>query len=97
MIPIHERTTAAKRVTASTANMKPYKIRTKHNRAMMEIAKELTNGKGYIIASVVEMAERYGKLFDFNPGAPENDKLRVWAIIDSWNRCGTIKLKFAPI
>lgn len=70
----------AKRMTASTAALKDWRIRNKHNRAMREIARQLTAGKGYIIASVRELKQRYGELCHYEVTAPGADKKKIWAI-----------------
>ena len=71
----------AKRMTASTAALKDWRIRNKHNRAMREIARQLTAGKGYIIASVRELKQRYGELCHYEVTAPGADKKKIWAIM----------------
>lgn len=65
------RVNIAKRLTAETATIKDWRIRNKHNRAMREIARELTAGKGYIIASVKELTAKYGALCHYETAAPE--------------------------
>ena len=70
----------AKRMTASTAALKDWRIRNTHNRAMREIARQLTAGKGYIIASVRELKQRYGELCHYEVTAPGADKKKIWAI-----------------
>lgn len=70
----------AKRMTANTANIKDWQIRNKHNRAMREIARELTAGKGYLIATVKELAAKYGTLCHYETTAPGADEKRVWGL-----------------
>lgn len=74
------RVNIAKRMTANTAAVKDWRIRNKRNRAMREIARELTAGKGYIIASVKNLSEKYGSLCHYDTSAIGSEKKRVWAI-----------------
>lgn len=74
------RVNIAKRMTANAAALKDWRIRNKHNRAMREIARELTAGKGYIIATVKELAAKYGTLCHYETAAPEADIKRVWGL-----------------
>lgn len=74
------RVTWAKRVTEETANMKDWRVRNRHNRAMREIARELTAGKGHIIASVKELAAKYGTLCHYEATAPGADEKHVWGL-----------------
>lgn len=75
------RVNIARRMTASTAALKDWRIRNKHNRAMREIARQLTAGKGYIIASVRELKQRYGELCHYEVTAPGADKKKIWTIM----------------
>lgn len=74
------RVNIAKRMTAETAALKDWRIRNKHNRAMREIARELTSGKGYLIATVKELAAKYGTLCHYETTAPGADETRVWGL-----------------
>lgn len=74
------RVNIAKRMTANTAALKDWRIRNKHNRAMREIARELTAGKGYLIATVKELAAKYGALCHYETAAPGADIKRVWGL-----------------
>ena len=79
-VTLTNRVNIAKRMTAETATIKDWRIRNKHNRAMHEMARELTAGKGYIIASVRELAEKYGKLCHYETTAPGADKKHIWGL-----------------
>lgn len=74
------RVNIAKRMTADTAALKDWRIRNKHNRSMREIALELTAGKGYVIASVNELSEKYGTLCHYSPDAHGAYEKRVWGL-----------------
>lgn len=76
----------AKDMTSEVANMKDWRVRNKHNRAMREIARELVESNGgYLIASPNELAERYPGMFESNP--VNGDTKMVWCI-------GTESIKF---
>ncbi len=79
-LTLTNRVNIAKRMTATTAALKDWRIRNKHNREMREIARELTAAKGYIIASVRELAEKYGNLCHYETTAPDADVKRVWGL-----------------
>lgn len=68
----------AKYLTARVANLKDYKVRTKRLRALRELARELTTGKGYIIATCNELNQRYGYLMTDSMSTEDNDKKHVW-------------------
>lgn len=74
------RVNIAKRMTSETAALKDWQIRNRHNREMREIARELVAGKGYIIASVEELAAKYGKLCHYDTTAPGADAKQVWGL-----------------
>lgn len=74
------RVNIAKRMTSETAALKDWRIRNKHNRAMREIARELTAGKGYIIASVKELVAKYGTLCHYEATAPGADEKHVFGL-----------------
>lgn len=74
------RVNIAKRMTANTAALKDWRIRNKHNRAMREIARELTAGKGYLIATVKELAAKYGTLCHYDTTAPGADVKHIWGL-----------------
>lgn len=92
-LTLTDRVNMAKRITASTAALKDWRVRSKHNRAMREIARQLTAGKGYIIASVRELKQRYGELCHYEVTAPSADRKTIWAI---WS-FPTGKYIFAPM
>lgn len=74
------RVNIAKRMTANTAELKDWRVRNKHNITMRAIARNLTAGKGYVIASVKELSQKYGALCHYDAAAPEADKKRVWGL-----------------
>lgn len=88
------RVNIAKALTGRAATLKDWRIRNKHNKAMREVARELTAGKGYFIGSVVELKAKYGDLCNYETTAPGADKKCVWAIDHNaiWN-----KLQFIAI
>ena len=92
-LTLTDRVNMAKRITASTAALKDWRVRSKHNRAMREIARQLTAGKGYIIASVKELKQRYGELCHYEVTAPGSDRKTIWAICSF----PTGKYIFAPM
>jgi hypothetical protein len=67
-------------MTAETANLKDWRVHNRHNRAMREIAREISGGKGYIIASVKELAQKYGCMCHYETTAPGADAKRVWGL-----------------
>lgn len=71
----------AKRKTAESAALKDWRVRNKRNYAMREIAREITNGKGYIIATVDELRTKYGSLCHYET-ATDTQK-QIWGIC--WN------------
>lgn len=79
-ITLATRINIAKRMTANTAALKDWRVRNKHNITMREIARELTAGKGYVIASVKELAAKYGTLCHYSPDAPGAYEKRVWGL-----------------
>lgn len=79
-ITLSKRIEVARLRTSKTANMKDWRIRNKHNRAMREIAREWIGGKGYIIASVKGLSAKYGDLCRYEVSAPGADEKRVWGI-----------------
>lgn len=74
------RVNIAKRMTANTAALKDWRIRNKHDRAMREIAREISGGKGYIVASVKGLAAKYGTLCNYETTAHGADAKRVWGL-----------------
>lgn len=79
-LTLTKRVNIAKRMTANTAALKDWRVRNKHNRSMREIARELTAGKGYVIASVKELAAKYGTMCHYSPDAPGAYEKRVWGL-----------------
>ena len=60
---LQQRINYAKLMTKRSAAVKDYKVRRKDQRELREIARELTAGNGYIIASPNEMSQRYPKYY----------------------------------
>lgn len=79
-ITLTNRVNIAKRMTADTAALKDWRVRNKKNRSMRGIARDLTGGKGYIIASVKDLYAKYGTMCHYSPDAPGAGKKRVWGI-----------------
>ncbi len=78
----------AKRLTAESANMKDYLVRTKNNMHMREVARTLANGKGYFIGTPSEIQEKFGVTL-----RPGQDSRCIWGI--SWNKVWK-RLDFVP-
>lgn len=74
------RVNIAKAITAETASLKDWKIRNSHNRKMREIARDLTSGKGYIIATARELKAKYGDLCHYQADASDSDRKRIWSL-----------------
>ena len=74
------RVNTGKQLNTNTATMKDWGIRNKHNRAMRERAREISGGKGYIIASGKELAAKYGTLCHYETTAPGADAKRAWGL-----------------
>lgn len=87
-IKLTNRVNIAKLLTAEVAALKDWRVRNKRNRQMREIAREIAGGKGYIIASVQELAQKYGNLCHYETTAPGADRRRVWGLQmnDVYNR-----------
>lgn len=79
-ITLTKRVNIAKRMTEETANMKDWQVRNRHNRAMREIARGISDGKGYIIASVRELTQKYGNLCHYDTIATGADAKHVWGL-----------------
>ncbi|MDE5886440.1 MAG: hypothetical protein K2H46_02510 [Muribaculaceae bacterium] len=90
--------TTARNITSETAAIKDWRVATKRNRALRELAREIKN-IGYIVASPEELRKKYNGLYDFEPTAPNNDKRIVWAIGENtaWGRNGRATLMFVPV
>lgn len=69
----------AKARTTESASVKDWRIRNKRARAMRDAARELVAGKGYAIATVTEMRERFGDLVRYREDFA--GKNRVWAVL----------------
>ena len=81
------------RVTLRAANAKDYILRRKVDRRFKEIANELVLGRGYIIATSLELEQKYPDLF--NAGGVDSNKM-IWAVSFSKFRTGN-KMCFMPI
>lgn len=75
---------AAKVSTSKVANLKDYQVRNKNLRAKRELARELANGKGYIIATAKEISDRYN--LGWNVVKEDLNKKRVWGLCYSFER-----------
>lgn len=95
MITISKKITIARKITSLTANAKDWRIRNKYNRAMREVARDLTAGKGYIIASARDLSVRYGDLFHHEATAADADKKYIWAVC--LPTCANGKILFSAI
>ena len=84
----------AARFTRQAADTKDWRLRRKHDRKMKEIAKALTEGRGYIIATDKELAQIYPGLFRGTTG--EESKRMIWAVYFSQFAIGD-KMSFVPI
>lgn len=79
-ISLNNRIETAKRLTAKTAMIKDWRIRNRHNRAMREIARGLTAGKGYVIASPRELSEIYPDFYGCDTAAQDSDVKMIWGL-----------------
>lgn len=79
-ITLTNRVNIAKRMTADTAALKDWRVRNNRNRSMRGIARDLAAGKGYIIASVNDLTDKYGTLCHYSPDAPGSGKKHVWGL-----------------
>lgn len=86
----------AKKLTLEAANAKDYKLTRKHDRRFKEIAQGLIkDGRGYIIATDVELAAKYPDLVTWKPS--DADHKIVWAVrFESLAKVGN-KMAFLPI
>ena len=84
----------AKIYTTHSANVKDYKLARKSDREFKRIANELVTRKGYIIATDVELRERFGNLVNWK--IEKESKKIIWAIMPVYYGKYT-RLGFAPI
>lgn len=84
----------AAEITHTAASTKDWRLRRKIDRRFKEIAVQLDKGKGYIIASEKELAEKWPELF-VGRGWLGSDKF-IWAVMYSSSRSGN-KMQFVPI
>lgn len=71
----------AKEQTAKAASVKAWRITTKAGRALQEIARQMSAGKGYEIATDAEIFAKYGELCPiFKVSKVRDDKPRIWCI-----------------
>ncbi len=81
------------RETLRASEAKDYILRRKNDRLFKEIAKELVMGRGYIIATALELEKKYPGMF--NADGIDSKKM-IWAISFSKFRNGN-KMYFMPI
>lgn len=79
-LTFNNRVNIAKKMNNETATIKDWRIRNRHNRAMREIARQLSADKGYMIATVKELKAMYGDLCDYEANASNADVKNVWAL-----------------
>lgn len=71
----------AKEQTAKAANVKAWRITTKAEKALQEIARQMAAGKGYEIATDAEIFAKYGELCKgFKCAKVRDNKPRIWCI-----------------
>lgn len=71
----------AKEQTAKAASVKAWRITTKAGKALQEIARQMTAGKGYEIATDAQIFAKYGDLCPiFKVSTIRDNKLRIWCI-----------------
>lgn len=89
----------AQRLTREAAALKDYRVTTVQDRRMRELARDWNRGKGYEIASLREIAERYGNVPYFDPNSPNADRKRVWGICapDGLERSRRLRIVFVAI
>ena len=81
----------ATRITARSANVADWRIRSRKNKALRDLAREWAEGKGYIIATEEQMFATYHwrLTHKVNPNIKDK-KLHIWAvdrsIPDQWGR-----------
>lgn len=87
----------AYRTTLRAANTKDYKLRCKTDRRFKEIAQGLIkDGRGYIIATDVELAAKYPDLVTWKPSDPNPNRKIIWAV-DFYPRKRGTQMSFMPI
>lgn len=71
----------AKKITNRAASVKDWRLTTNRDRAMKKLAAEISQGKGYILASPRQIAEQYPNLVSpyFATGAGA-DRVFIWAV-----------------
>lgn len=71
----------AKEQTAKAAGVKAWRITTKAGKVLQEIARQMTAGKGYEIATDAEIFAKYGDLCPiFKVANVRDNKPRIWCI-----------------
>ena len=92
-ISISNRVNWAQRITIRSANVKDWRLN-KRGRAMKEIAKDIMEGRGYIIATVQELVDRFGRnAFVVVP--TDTGKRYIWGVYTSVpNNNGRVTLDF---
>lgn len=90
-ITLIERINIARDLTAKASQIKDWKLRRQSDRRMKEIAKELTDGKGYIKATARQLHEAYPDLMP----PSDDDHYQIWCIDESIT--GSQRLGFTAI
>ena len=91
----------AKKITNRAAGTKDWRLTNKRDRGMKDLAVELSQGKGYILASPKSIAERYPQFVGpYFAGGPDAGRTFVWAIDATYaNRLSFRRrtLSFVPV
>ncbi len=84
----------AAKITANAAETKDWRLRRRADREMKRLAKELSEGRGYIIATNYELEKRFPGLFK-SLSSEESGKI-IWAIDYNQFQYGN-KMNFIPV
>lgn len=68
---------SAKRLTNEATQVAAWQVRTARDKNLQRLANDLSEGKGYIIASEREMILKYPEYLNFTP---KDNKLHIWCI-----------------
>ncbi|MBD5583786.1 MAG: hypothetical protein HDQ88_01765 [Clostridia bacterium] len=82
----------AKILTKQVADMKDWRVRSKRQRAMREIAREWAKNKCYFAGTPRDLRDRYGDLVEIHETAAWNDVKFIWACYKS-PICNNISFK----
>lgn len=92
---INEWAQTAAHCTKRASETKDWRLTRKADRRFKEIARELTEGKGYVIATEAELAERWPEVFPKSATFSDN-RIFIWAVSFMETRNGN-KMCFLPI